>query len=77
MDPIVQYLTKRELPLSKIEARKVLLKSQRYAFADGVLYKKLYLRPWLKCMTPEEESYILHELHKGICENHVDQLVLA
>ncbi|XP_071912377.1 uncharacterized protein [Coffea arabica] len=71
MDPIVRYLTTGELPSSKIEARKILLKSQRCVLPDGVLYRKSYLRPWLKCVTPEEGGYILRGLHEGICENHV------
>ena len=74
---IVQYLAHGELPPSRTEARKVLLKSQRYVLTKGVLYRKSYLQPWLKCVTPEEGSYVLRELHEGICGNHVGPRVLA
>ena len=77
MDPILQYLTSEELPLSKIEAHKVLLKSQRYALADGMLYRKSYLHHWLRCVTPEEGGYILRELHESICGNYIGPRVLA
>ncbi|XP_071924104.1 uncharacterized protein [Coffea arabica] len=77
MDPIVRYLAQGELPPSRIEARKILLKSQRYTLVQGVLYRKSYLQPWLRCMTPEEGSYVLRELHEGICGNHVGSRVLA
>ncbi|XP_071914122.1 uncharacterized protein [Coffea arabica] len=77
MDPIIQYLAHGGLPQSREEARKVLLKSQKYELKQGVLYRKSYLQPWLKCITPEEGSYVLRELHEGICGNHVGPRVLA
>ncbi|XP_071926220.1 uncharacterized protein [Coffea arabica] len=77
MDPIVRYLAQGELPPSRIEARKILLKSQRYVLTHGVLYRKSYLQPWLKCVTPEEGGYVLRELHEGLCGNHVGPRVLA
>ncbi|XP_027166642.1 uncharacterized protein LOC113766677 [Coffea eugenioides] len=77
MDPVVRYLASGELPPSRVEARRVLLRSQGYELSNGVLYKKSYLRPWLRCITPEEGDYILRELHEGICGNHVCPRVLA
>ncbi|XP_027103086.1 uncharacterized protein [Coffea arabica] len=77
MDPIVRYLAGGELPPSRVEARRVLLRSRGYELSNGVLYKKSYLRPWLRCITPEEGDYILRELHEGICGNHVGRRVLA
>ncbi|XP_071906201.1 uncharacterized protein [Coffea arabica] len=77
MDPIVRYLAQGELPPSRVEACKILLKSQKYALTQGVLYRKSYLQPWLKCVTLEEGSYVLRELHEGICGNHVGPRVLA
>ncbi|XP_071921925.1 uncharacterized protein [Coffea arabica] len=77
MDPIVRYLTSGELPSSKVEARKILLKSRGYVLTDGVLYRRSYLQPWLKCVTSAEGDYILRELHEGLCGNHVGPRVLA
>ena len=77
MDPIMRYLANGELPSNKVETRKILLKSQRYILTNGVLYRKSYLRPWLKCVMPEAGGYILRELHEGICRNHVGPRVLA
>nr|XP_027088665.1 uncharacterized protein LOC113710014 [Coffea arabica] len=65
MDPIVRYLASRELPPSRVEARRVLFRSRGYELSNGVLYKKSYLRPWLRCITPEEGDYILRELHEA------------
>ncbi|XP_071906208.1 uncharacterized protein [Coffea arabica] len=77
MDPIVRYLAQGELPLNRTEARRILLKSQKYALTHGVLYRKSYLQPWLKCVTPEKGNYVLRELLEGICGNHVGPRVLA
>nr|XP_027123971.1 uncharacterized protein LOC113740625 [Coffea arabica] len=77
MDPIVRYLASGELPQDRVEVRRVLLRSRGYELSNGVLYKKSYLRPWLRCITPEEGNYILRELHEGICGNHVGPRVLA
>nr|XP_027102165.1 uncharacterized protein LOC113723098 [Coffea arabica] len=77
MDPLVRYLANGELPSSRVEARRILLKSRGYEFSNGVLYKKSYLRPWLRCVTPGEGEYILRELHEGICGNYVGPRVLA
>ncbi|XP_027177519.1 uncharacterized protein LOC113776533 [Coffea eugenioides] len=77
MNPLVRYLANGELPSSKVEARKILLKSRGYVLTDGVLYRKSYLRPWLKCVTSEEGSYILRELHEGLYGNHVGPRMLA
>ncbi|XP_027166658.1 uncharacterized protein LOC113766692 [Coffea eugenioides] len=77
MEPIIQYLVRGELPSNRTEARKILIKSQKYALTHGVLYRKSYLQPWLRCVTPEEGSYVLRELHEGICGNHVGPRVLA
>ncbi|XP_071927641.1 uncharacterized protein [Coffea arabica] len=77
MDPVIQYLAQGELPPDRTEARKILLKSQRYVLTQGILYRKSYLQPWLRCVTPEEGNYVLRELHEGICGNHVGPRVLA
>ncbi|XP_027158086.1 uncharacterized protein LOC113759712 [Coffea eugenioides] len=77
MDPLMRYLANGELPSSRVEARRILLKSRGYELSNGVLYKKSYLRPWLRCVTPGEGEYILRELHEGICGNYVGPRVLA
>ncbi|XP_071923132.1 uncharacterized protein [Coffea arabica] len=74
---IDKYLSQKELFLDGREVRKLLLKSQRYVLVNGMLYRKSYLSLWLKCITSEEEKYILRELHEGICGNHVGPRVLA
>ncbi|GKA51855.1 reverse transcriptase domain-containing protein [Tanacetum coccineum] len=46
--PIYEYLTEETLLVDVNKARAVRRKSQRFAVINGVLYKKSYLRPWLR-----------------------------
>ncbi|GJY52356.1 reverse transcriptase domain-containing protein [Tanacetum coccineum] len=49
MTPIYEYLTEETLPAEVNKARAVWHRSQRFAMINGVLYKKSFLRPWLRC----------------------------
>ncbi|KAK3008959.1 hypothetical protein RJ639_014042 [Escallonia herrerae] len=82
MDPIMQYLTSGTLPEERGEARNLHTKAVRYALVDGVLYKKSfsspYLKcPYLKCLSPREADYALREVHEGICRQHLGGRNLA
>ncbi|KAK3006034.1 hypothetical protein RJ639_016313 [Escallonia herrerae] len=44
---------------------------------DGVLYKKSFSLPYLKCLTPKEADYALQEVHEGICGQHLGGRNLA
>ncbi|GJV17542.1 reverse transcriptase domain-containing protein [Tanacetum coccineum] len=70
MTPIYNYLTEETLPAEKEKARAVRRKSGRYAIINGVLYKKSYLGPWLRCVGPLQENYVLREIHEGSCSMH-------
>ena len=70
MTPIVSYLKDGRLPEGKDEARKLRVKSARYIFMDEVLYKRGFSQPFLRCLAPNEVSYILREVHEGECGNH-------
>ncbi|GKB79234.1 reverse transcriptase domain-containing protein [Tanacetum coccineum] len=52
------------------EARAVRRKSQRFAVINGVLYKKSFLRPWLRYVEPLQANYVLREIHEGSCSMH-------
>ncbi|KAK3038251.1 hypothetical protein RJ639_030860 [Escallonia herrerae] len=38
----------------------------RFALVDGVLYKKSFSLPYLKCLSPKEADYALQEVHEGL-----------
>nr|GEX61234.1 hypothetical protein [Tanacetum cinerariifolium] len=48
MTSIYEYLTEETLPAEVNKSRAVQRKSQRFAVINGVLYKKSFLRPWLR-----------------------------
>lgn len=77
MSPIVKYLSMGELPAEKTEARKLRLRAGRYVLHQGVLYRRSYLAPWLKCITLAERGYVLREIHEEICGNHIGPRVMA
>ena len=70
MTPIVGYLKEGKLPQGRDEARKQRIKSARYVLMDGVLYKKGFSQPYLRCLAPEEANYVLREVHEEACGNH-------
>ncbi|CAL2260077.1 unnamed protein product [Prunus armeniaca] len=70
MDPITQFLQNQTLPADPAEARRVRYRSARYLIINGALYKRGFSLPYLQCLTPEEGTYVLREIHEGICGNH-------
>nr|XP_027071801.1 uncharacterized protein LOC113696611 [Coffea arabica] len=77
MSPFILFLGQGVLPEDRVEARKIQRKSARYALRDGEMYKRSYLGPWLKCVTPEAGRQVLHEIHEGLCGAHVGHRMLA
>uniref|UniRef100_A0A2N9F6A6 RNase H type-1 domain-containing protein n=1 Tax=Fagus sylvatica TaxID=28930 RepID=A0A2N9F6A6_FAGSY len=37
----------------------------------GVLYKRGFSLPYLRCLAPDEAKYVMREIHEGICGNHL------
>ncbi|XP_022023482.1 uncharacterized protein LOC110923705 [Helianthus annuus] len=70
MTPIINYLVHDVLPVDKAEARKIQINSLQYQMQEGGLYRKTFLGPLLKCLDTEQASYIIREIHYGICGIH-------
>ncbi|XP_027166963.1 uncharacterized protein LOC113766992 [Coffea eugenioides] len=77
MSSFILFLNQGTLPENRAEARRIQRKAVRYALRDGELYKRSYLDPWLRCITPEEERQVLHKIHEGLCGVHVGYRMLA
>ncbi|XP_014498932.1 uncharacterized protein LOC106760004 [Vigna radiata var. radiata] len=45
-------------------------KISRYCLIGDDLYRRGYVTPIMKCLSMEEASYVLRELHHGICGRH-------
>ena len=70
MTPIISYLKDRSLPEGKDEARRLRVRSARYVLLNDVLYKRGFSQPYLRCLSPNEENYVLREVHEGAYGNH-------
>ena len=70
MDPILSYIRNGQLPSNSPKAKKVRVKVARFTVMNGELYKRGFSLPYLKCLTPEEAMYVLHEIHEEVCGNH-------
>ncbi|GJX11914.1 reverse transcriptase domain-containing protein [Tanacetum coccineum] len=70
MTPLHNYLTSEALPKDKKVARAIRRKSTRYAITNGILYKKSFLGPWLRCVRTLQVNYVLREVHEGSCNMH-------
>jgi hypothetical protein len=53
------------------------MQSARYTMVGGVLYRRGYSHPLLKCLSVAEAHYVLREIHEGVCGNHSGGRILA
>nr|GEW45935.1 reverse transcriptase domain-containing protein [Tanacetum cinerariifolium] len=70
MTKLVNYLKEGILPGDEKEARKLRLKARQYELMKGVLYKRSFLTPWLRCVGPLQAEYVMREIHEGSCSMH-------
>ncbi|XP_074342063.1 uncharacterized protein LOC141679465 [Apium graveolens] len=70
MTPIHNYIQIGAIPEEKLQARHLRYQAAKYVEYDGVLYKRGFNQPLLRCIDLEEGNYILREVHEGIYGNH-------
>ncbi|KAI3828871.1 hypothetical protein L1987_02981 [Smallanthus sonchifolius] len=70
MTPILNYLSTGILPEERTQARKLQHKALHYQLQEGVLYRRSYLGPLLRCVDAEDSNYLIREIHEGICGMH-------
>ncbi|GJY02304.1 reverse transcriptase domain-containing protein [Tanacetum coccineum] len=71
MTPIIKYLEEGIAPSDKNEARSLRAKISQYVIESGVLFKKGYLVPMLRCVGPLQANYVIREIHMGSCGMHI------
>ena len=69
MAPIQQYVGLGTLPLDSKEVAKVRLCVVR-CLVGNELYRQSFMGPYLKCLTTEQATTLLQEIHEGVYENH-------
>nr|GEX90467.1 reverse transcriptase domain-containing protein [Tanacetum cinerariifolium] len=70
MTQLVDYLKEGILLGDEKEARKFHLKARQYELIEGVLYRRSFLTPWLRCVGPLQAEYVMREIHEGSCSMH-------
>nr|GFD20152.1 reverse transcriptase domain-containing protein [Tanacetum cinerariifolium] len=70
MTELVNYLQEGTLPADEKKARKIRLKARQYELIEGILYKRSFLTPWLRCVGPLQAEYVIKEIHEGLCSMH-------
>lgn len=53
------------------------VRAQYFLLVDGVLFKRSYVRPLLRCLGSEEVEFVLREIHERCCGNHLGGRALA
>jgi len=71
VDPIRTYLAIKTLPSDHKEADRVKRQANWFILYDGILYKRSFAQPLLRCVTPEMGKKVLEKLHEGVCSSHV------
>ncbi|RDX60528.1 hypothetical protein CR513_61322, partial [Mucuna pruriens] len=71
MIPIWDYLKNENTLKDKVEAAKIKRRESRYLIDTKELYKRGFSMPLLKCLTKSQATYVMDEIHKGICGFHL------
>ncbi|KAL0445890.1 UNVERIFIED_CONTAM: hypothetical protein Slati_1716900 [Sesamum latifolium] len=75
--PVVKWLEEGRLPDDRSEATRLKARAVRFLVLGGVLYKKSYTHPLLRCLSEHEGVHVLKEIHSGCCGAHVGTWLLV
>ena len=71
MTPLLDYLRHGILSTDRKEAKSLMFRVANFILIDGVLYKRGFSFPYLRCLLPKERIRVLEDLHAGQCSNHI------
>jgi hypothetical protein len=77
MDGIISYLRDGILPDDPKESWLMKRRAAWFEMKDGELFKRAFVKPYLKCITPERGHEVLDDLHQGHCGSHIGGRALA
>ncbi|GJY41970.1 reverse transcriptase domain-containing protein [Tanacetum coccineum] len=66
---LVEILKEKSIQ-EKEEASKLRIKARHYELLEGVLYRRSFLKPWLRCVGPLQANYVIQEIHEESCSMH-------
>jgi hypothetical protein len=70
MSPIKAYLDNQPISYDNIEIERIARKSRMYHLIDGVLYRQGVNGIMMKCISKDEGSQLLWDIHSGVYEAH-------
>ncbi|GKE48064.1 reverse transcriptase domain-containing protein [Tanacetum coccineum] len=67
---IIEYLRNETLLNDHKEVSKLRIKARQYELLEGILYRRSFLKPWLRCVGPLQVDYVIWEIHEESCSMH-------
>ena len=77
MTPIVEYLSHGTQPENQAEAIKVKAQVARYSIIEGMLYRRSFSEPYLRCLPRRKAEKIIEQVHQGVCGTHIGRRTLC
>jgi len=76
-DPLQAIRSGWNPPSRARRSKKIKRNAARYTLVDGILFRHGFTHPILTCVSDDECTRIMAELHEGICGSHVGGRSLA
>lgn len=74
----INVLINKDLSTNCKKLQKLRINAASYTFSkEGELYKKGYLFPWLRCLTPANAQYTMDQVLAGLCKDHTSGRTLS
>nr|GFC96272.1 reverse transcriptase domain-containing protein [Tanacetum cinerariifolium] len=70
MTPLFDHLAEGTLPAESKKAQAIKIKSRQYVVIGSVLYRRSFLKPWLRCVRPLQVKYVVRVIHELSCRVH-------
>ncbi|KAI3448706.1 hypothetical protein Pfo_005371 [Paulownia fortunei] len=67
---ILAYLKYGLLSQDKEKAARIQSSAVRFCIVSDIVYKRAFSAPYLRCLSIDEGSYVLREIHEGCCRDH-------
>nr|KYP39784.1 Retrovirus-related Pol polyprotein from transposon 17.6 [Cajanus cajan] len=69
-EEIKAFITKGAVPADPTDAKRLRTQASKYVVIAGLLYRRGFSTPLLKCLSHAEAEYVTREVHEGICGTH-------
>nr|GEU48380.1 reverse transcriptase domain-containing protein [Tanacetum cinerariifolium] len=69
-DTVSGLFKRRSSPRRQERGKEAPPQGPQYELMEGVLYRRSFLTPWLRCVGPLQAEYVMREIHEGSCSMH-------